>query len=390
MRIAIDLLSEPKNGTGVSRYAKNLISGLSRIDRSNKYLILTNEENNDRFFVQADNFKYIIIKYTFGSRILRRLYECFLIPFMLMRGGNKVDVIHSVNNVIPFVFGMKKIVTVHDVAFALFPRLRFKGLKKIFYRIFTGSSIKAADRIIAVSERTKKDILSNYNIEAGKINVIPLGCDEFMEKVDHDKINEIKRKYGIQCRYVLTVGIIEPLKNMGASVRAFSEYLKTYNDRDMKLVIVGHKEKEYARMKELVRSLGIEDRVIFTGYVTENELKALYAGAELFLFLSLYEGFGLPVLEAMASGLPVIASNIDPIYSFASSQVLVDPNDLDGIASQMNRIITDERVKGTLMERARRQALEYSWENCAKQTLKVYETLHIQDAGAKGRALLID
>lgn len=372
MKILLDLLSEPPQGTGVSRYAKNLIKEFAAEKSSDEFIVVTSISSKDRFYVDAKNIKWVTIN--INGRFFKRLYEIFLLPARLFLMGIKFDVVHSVNNVIPLFTRAKNITTIHDVIFLKYKGKRFKGLKEWFYKIFVLLAAKSSDRILTVSEKSKKDIVSAYGLNENKVEVVGLGCDEFLDfKADESGILAIKSKFNIKGDYFLTVGNIEPIKNIKSVIEAFVIYKK--KNPKMKLVIVGHKKDAYLEIIGTVKSADIEDALIFTGYVPEQDLKYLYSGATVFVFLSLAEGFGLPVLEAMASGLPVIVSDIDPINTFAGTQIFVDPLNINKIALEMERLINDRELRRSLAQKGKEEASKYIWRECAKKTLNIYRQL---------------
>jgi glycosyltransferase involved in cell wall biosynthesis len=221
---------------------------------------------------------------------------------------------------------------------------------------------------------TKCDLIERYGTEPDKITVVYPGYDEatFQPVRDEEVIEAVKARYGIAGDYILFVGTLQPRKNLIRLVKAFADCRSPI--ADCRLVIAGKKGWLYQEIFRRVEELGLEKKVVFTGYVPEGDLPALLSGAHLFVFPSLYEGFGLPVLEAMACGTPVVCSNASSLPEVAGDAALmVDPLDVEGLATAMERVLSDEELRAELTERGFKQARKFSWERCARETLAVLE-----------------
>jgi glycosyltransferase involved in cell wall biosynthesis len=378
LRIVLDLLADPEKGTGVSRYARNLVNNLAEVDHTNEYLLILNRESEGKYRVKAPNFKYKTVRCTFGSPALIRMYELFVLPLYLFF-FYRADIVHSVNNVLPLLLPrFKKIVTIHDVLF-MKHKDRYGGIKQVFYRLLVALSARNADIIITDSESSKKDIISYLKIDESKISVIDLGCDEFIPNIPEGRIDNVKGKYGIRSPYILTVGNLDPLKNIKTAILAFADYLRSYKDKDVVLVVAGNKERMFMELEKIVSNRGLTGKVVFTGYVPEEDLKALYKGAAVFLFLSLSEGYGLPPLEAMAAGIPVIASGVEPVAGIVSSQILVDPLDISEVSESIHKVLSDKNISRPMIEKGRKEASSHLWPECAVKTHEIYNMLSHDD-----------
>jgi glycosyltransferase involved in cell wall biosynthesis len=231
--------------------------------------------------------------------------------------------------------------------------------------------LRAADAVIAVSECTKRDAIRFYRIPEEKITVIYEGVNPRFRPASPEAIAAVRARYGLPERFILYVGTIEPRKNLTTLLEAFHHLLATY---DLRLVIVGKKGWLYERFFRRLRELGLENRVLFTGYVPDEDLPAIYSAADLFVFPSLYEGFGLPVLEAMACGTPVICSNTSSLPEVAGdAALLVDPTDARALTGAMEQVLTNERLWATLRAKGMERARGFTWEKAAYRTWEVYQ-----------------
>ena len=292
-----------------------------------------------------------------------------LFPVDEILGG--VDLYHATNLVMPPLKRAKGVLTVYDLTFMLFPEYHVKGMQAFAsdMRKFVGR----ADRIIAISEHTKRDIVELLDVPAEKIRVTLLAADEKFRVLDKDAAqHEVLAKYGIDREYILYTGTLEPRKNVPALVRAF-HMLKREAKIPHRLVLAGKKGWLYDRIFAEVRELGLEDEVIFTGYVPDDDLPYLYNGADLFAYPSIYEGFGIPPLEAMACGCPVVASNSSSLPEVVGDAgVMVDPHDEAALAEAMGKVLADSALAASLREKGLDRSRLFSWERCARETLEVY------------------
>jgi len=285
------------------------------------------------------------------------------------------DVLFVPAHVLPLVHPPRSVVTIHDLGYLHFPRAH-RLLDRLYLDLSTRFNARAAAHIIADSQATKRDLVERYGVEPSKISVIYPGYDEeaFQPLREREAIEAVKTRYGIAGDYILFVGTIQPRKNLVRLMEAFS--LLKRQAADLQLVIAGKKGWLYEAIFRRVEELGLEGQVVFTGYVADEDLPALFSGARLFVFPSLYEGFGLPVLEAMACGVPVVCSNASSLPEVADDAALLfDPLDVVGMAAAMERVLGDERLRAKLVERGLKRARGFSWEKCARQTLAVLESV---------------
>jgi glycosyltransferase involved in cell wall biosynthesis len=236
---------------------------------------------------------------------------------------------------------------------------------------------RQADLVIVPSETTKADVVDQLQIDPGRIAVIPWGCDErFQPQEDPTRLALVRRKYRLPGRYVLFVGTLEPRKNLTTLLKAYAMLRAGGQDEDAKLVVVGRKGWLYDEVFETVRALALHRDVLFTDFVDDADLPDLYRGASLFVLPSFYEGFGLPILEAMASGVPVIASNTSSMPEVAGeAALLIDPRNPQAMAEAMAGVLADEQLRKTMTQRGLARAQCFTWESVAQKTLALYAAL---------------
>lgn len=269
---------------------------------------------------------------------------------------------------IPFLKKGKNIVTIHDIVPLFSPDMCMDGVSEYFNRLKSDSS--GFDMFIAVSANTKKDIINYLNIQEDKIRVIYEAPDERYRPIRD--LSGFRAKYGLN-KFVLFVGTLEPRKNIPNLIKAFAMLKRT----DYQLVIAGKKGWKYADIFKLVEDRGLNDRIRFIGYIGDEELPELYSAADLFVYPSLYEGFGLPPLEAMACGTPVIVSNRSSLPEVVGDAgILVDPEEIDDIAGAMERLLQKTSLREELSGRGLQQAGKFSWQRCARETMSLYKEIY--------------
>ncbi len=283
--------------------------------------------------------------------------------------GPRADLWHFTNYVAPPT-GRPFVLSVLDLSFVRHPEFT-EPANLEYLRRFVPDSLERANQIVAISQATKDAIVDEFGTPSGKIRVTPLAADpSFGQPVSEEQLARVQDKYGIEGDYFLAVGTLEPRKNLRNLLLAFAGIRKHTSEQ---LVVVGGQGWLFDETKELLRKLGLGDRVIFTGYAPAGELPALYAGAKLFVFPTFYEGFGIPVLEAMLAGTPVICSNTSSLPEVAGAAALYfDPNDTKALELALRRTLQDEPLRTRLAEAGREQAAQFSWERTAELTLAAY------------------
>ena len=370
----IGIISERLNRplTGVGNYTYYLIKELSKIyDKRDVYLI---NYRDDKIFTDLNK---ITIKAPFKNISKNSYYLWHLyLQLKLKKNNLNLDIIHSPENASLFVKlkHQKKIITVLDIIAYLFPE-SVTLITRLRYKLLLSRTLRTADKITAISNSTKKDLISYFNVPEEKIKVIPLAADEKFEVLNNEKINEVKQKFNLKYPFILYVGGLAIHKNIPTLIKAFYKIKK--KGIQNKLVIAGEKGWKYKEIFETIDKLNLQKDVIFTGYVLDEDLPALYNAADLFVYPSLYEGFGLPPLEAMACGCPVITSNTSSLPEVVGDAgIMIDPHDVDGLADAMHEVLTNDGLREDMIKRGLERAKMFSWEKCAKETLKVYAEVY--------------
>lgn len=368
MRIAIDAHSVGTKLAGNESYAVNLIEALAQIDNANTYtLYVTTDEARKRFHNRWPNFK---VRSTLPHTPLIR------IPLTLSAElrKNPVDVLHVQFTSPPFC-PCPVVVSIHDLSFEHLPET-FKRRSRTQLKLTVRHSARRAARILSLSEHGRRDLIETYGISPDHIDVIPLAApDHFCPVTDNRELQRVRHNYGIDGEYILAVGSIQPRKNLGRLIKAFASLRADGSaDKLPKLVLVGKPAWLYDETLRTLDQTGVKEAVILTGYVPEADLPALYSGALCFAYPSYFEGFGLPPLEAMKCGAPVIVGNRTSLPEVVGDAALqVDPFDVDAIAAALKRLLHDEQLRSELSRKGRERARAFSWRETAAQTLKVYE-----------------
>lgn len=368
MRIAIDAHSVGAKLGGNESYAVNLIEALAQIDDVNEYtLYVTTAEAHDRFHRRWPNFK---VRTTLPHTPLIR------IPLTLSAELRKhpVDVLHVQFTAPPFC-PCPVVVSIHDLSFEHLPDT-FRRRSRTQLRLTVRHSAKRAAKILTLSEHTRSDIIDIYGIEPSRIRAIPLAAPaHFLPVADNRELQRVRHTYGIDGQYILSVGSIQPRKNLPRLVKAYASLRGKYDENELpKLVLVGKCAWLYDETLRTLEQTGIAQSVILTGYVPESDLPALYSGALCFVYPSYFEGFGLPPLEAMKCGAPVIVGNRTSLPEVVGDAALtVDPYDETAIAGAIERLINDSDLRRELSVKGQSRAEEFDWRETARQTLQVYE-----------------
>lgn len=381
MKIAFDaqpLLSGTKSGVGFCE--DGLVTALLKQYPENEYVLeyfsLRNHGVKEEILKKYTEKGATLVPCKWFPGSLYRMASAFLpVPYAMMFPKKK-QLTHFFNYYIPPFTRGKKVVTVHDMVVKACPEtVRKKTLW--FLRRTLKASIRRADHIVTDSEFSKKEILKYYNVPEDKISVVYCGVDfdRFKPLEDKELLNKVKEKYGINKEYFLYLGTLEPRKNLVRLVQAYAEAKKGKEDFPY-LILAGGKGWMYEEIFHTVQTLGLEQDVLFTGYVADEEVPVLMAGAFAFCFPSVYEGFGMPVLEAMACGTPVLTSKDSSMEEIAGEEtVLVDAMSVEDIAKGLVRLFEDVELRMKLSEQGLSKVKEYTWEAGAKQLMQVYEEL---------------
>jgi glycosyltransferase involved in cell wall biosynthesis len=376
MRIAIDYTAAIRQGAGIGAYVRNLVTAMLAQDTSNQYTLLTSgRSTKERSFPQAENVRGR--NFLIPDRYLNVLWYRWQVPFPPALFSGPTDIYHGPDFVLP-PLGKKirKVVTIHDLAFLEHPEYAVPSLAA-YLRKVVPEAVKAADIVVTISHEVSRTLIEHFQIPQEKLAVIPPGVGKSFHRITDPIILDATRyKFGLKNPLVLAVGTLEPRKNHLGLIKAFYQAQKKKNGPAM-LAIAGGQGWLYEETKRMVDELKLDKKVRFLGRVSDLELMALYSIADLFAFPSFFEGFGIPPLEAMACGTPVITSNISSLPEFASdAALLVNPQNTDEIAQAIMRLLEDEQLYRELQEKGYQRAKQYTWEMSARKMLYVYNQIY--------------
>jgi glycosyltransferase involved in cell wall biosynthesis len=366
MKIAVYADEMAKRGeSGVKNYSIEIVKELLRIDDKNEYTLYSRENIEDKI---APYKARIVCKWPW-----MRKWAFFV--FALLVQNDQPDVVFMPIQTFPFLIVAKKrpktVVTVHDVAFLFFPH-HFNFWKRQYLRFNTRRAVRLADRIIVPSEATKRDLVRSYKVPECKIKVVYHGVSKDLQGLaqkNDPRVNGLSKG----CPYILFVGAIQPRKNIVRLVKAF-DMLKKTGKYEHKLIICGGKGWLYWKVFDAIRLSAFHDDIIVVGDAGNDLLASLYAGADLLVMPSLYEGFGLPVLEAMSFGVPVICANNSSLSEIADDAALLfDGYSAAEIYRKMDKVLGNRKVRDELSVKGLRRVREFSWEKAARETLEVLE-----------------
>ncbi len=365
MRIAIDI--RKLHDFGVGTYVRNLIRHLARLDRDTQYIFLCQRE--DRRLVQALGNNFRAVPERSGPYSLT---EQLMVPFDL--GRTRATLFHAPHYVLPPLAPCRSIVTIHDCIHLRFPQYLPNRLAHAYARAQLWAATRRASRILTVSESSKQDILRFCRVPEAKVTVIYNAIDErFSIEPTEDEMVRVRERYQLPKRFVMYAGNVKPHKNLERLIDAFV-LLRRSGLNDLGLLITGSEISRYAILRRAVHRCNLHKHVRFLGYQPEETLAVLYRLADVFVFPSLCEGFGLPPLEAMASGTPVVASNTSSLPEvLGDAAVLIDPYDPESIADGMRRVLENEDLRTNLCTRGFARVQEFSWEQSVKRTRQIYE-----------------
>lgn len=360
MRIGFDVSALVKEAAGIGQCIINLIDNIMDIDTENEYFLFTYDKIKLPFSLKKN---WSIVDY--GGAKHKQIRYFTALPQILKK--MKIEVFFGTRHYLPpFNSRIRYVALVHDLIPLRMPELFTKKHLQRF-KIFTAICKHQADSYIAVSEATKADILDYMKIPEEKIQVIYEGAGtNFTPERDVAAIKETMERFGIEGDYLLCLSTVEPRKNMLRTIQAYEQYVLK-NELPYKLVIVGGKGWNNGEIYDYVKEHNLSGNVIFTGYVSNEDVKNIYAGATVFIYASLYEGFGIPVLEAMQSGVPVITSNVSSMPEVAGDAcILVDPYKIDEIKNAIIKVLDSKELQNEMREKGITQAKKFSWRKCSE------------------------
>lgn len=353
---------------GISNYIYHILKYVPRLDPRNQYVAFVGD---GRALTGLDSPNLVGAVNALQAQIVpaRILWEQAFQPLSLR--ARDIDLIHCPMHVVPFLSGRKKVVTVHDLAFLAFPSVH-KQWNRLYLTLFTRWSVAQADRIIAVSESTRRELSRLLRVPLSKVTVVHNGVDSRFRPALPETVQSFRNKSGLPDRFILFLGTLEPRKNVETLVRAFA-MARPDLPEGMKLVLAGGKGWGYEAIFRLVEQLELGGQVLFPGFVADADLPELYSAAEVFAYPSIYEGFGLPPLEAMACGTPVLASNVSSVPEVVGDAgLLVNPKDPAALAENIVRLAADSALRASLTKKGLERARRFSWEMTAAGTVAVY------------------
>jgi len=372
MRIGMVLsgLTGKARRAGVARYAHCLLSALAQVDDRNSYALFLHPHNARDFAHLPARWRRVVLPL---PRPEARYLEQIVLPPLLY--GSRLDVVHYPVLAPALAYGGPSVVTVHDLTNQLFPR-RADLRSWIYYRHVLRMGASRASSVIAVSRNTRDDIIRLWGLAHERVEVIYEAASPAFD-------GQPARPSRAEERYFLAVGTVEPNKNFARLLEAYAAARSRLPD-DTALVVVGQPGWQYDGLLRSTRELGLNGSVRFIGHVPDVELADLYSGALAFVYPSLYEGFGLPPLEAMACGAPVIASRASSLPEVVGEAgLMVDPLDVEDIAAAMVRVASDPALREAMRSAGRARARRFSWEECARRTLAVLERAATQGKGTE-------
>jgi len=351
--------------TGTENYSLFLIRALLQLDRNNRYRLYFNQPPAPGLFATVENAEIRTMPFPRLWTHVRLSWEMATKP---------PDVLFVPAHVLPLVHPRRSVVTVHDLGYLYYPQAHTRWARW-YLQWATCYNARAAAHVIADSQATKRDLIEHCHAPPDKVTVVYPGYDvSFAPARDSARLAAVRERHQIPGTYVIYVGTLQPRKNLARLLDAFA--VLSEQTSAVHLVIAGRKGWLYEPLFARVHQLGLEERVHFTGYVPQEDLPALIAGARAFVLPSLYEGFGLPVLEAMACGTAVICSNASSLPEVAGdAAIMVNPHDTGQLVHALHRILDDDQLRRELAQKGLRQVKRFSWQKCAQQTMEVLQAV---------------
>ncbi len=364
MRIAID--ARKLRDFGIGTYIRNILIELSRRDQATEYVVLCRPDDLESGEVLGRNFRMVP-----ETAPTYSVAEQFRIPLALAR--ERVQLVHEPHYVLPPAIRCRSVVTIHDCIHLMFPQYLPSRLAFAYAKASMWSATRTADRVLTVSEASKRDILRFFDIPPERVEVIYNAIDErFLGAADPTRMDLTRQRYQLDHPFVLYVGNIKPHKNVERLVEAFA-LARRHAPDDLKLIIIGDELSKYPVLRQSVHRHKLDKHVRFLGFQPQETLAAFYRLARAFVFPSLYEGFGLPPLEAMACGTPVVTSNVSSLPEVAGgAALLVDPYDAEAIAGGIVSAVTDEAVRHDLIAKGLARAHDFSWKQSVAKIHEIY------------------
>ncbi len=368
VRIAIDV--RKLNDYGVGTYVRNLVEQLALLDHDTEYVLMCKPDDLEFAQRLGPNFRAMVD--ASGQYSVR---EQISIPTHLLRTSPQL--FHTPHYVLPVLTPCRSIVTIHDCIHLVFPQYLQGRIARTYARSAFWTAVHRASRILTVSEASKRDILRFFSVAPEKVTVIYNAiADRFYDEPPEEEMAQVQERYQLHERFVMYAGNVKPHKNLERLIDAFVLLRQNATYDDLKLLITGSEISTYAPLRRAVHRYNLHKHVRFLGYQSEQTLAVLYRLADVFVFPSLYEGFGLPPLEAMASGTPVVVSNVSSLPEVVGDAgVLVNPYDVTSIADGIRRVLDDAVLRDTLRTRGVARARSFSWPASVKRIHDIYQEI---------------
>lgn len=376
MKVGINAQKLLSKDTGVGIYTTRLIENLIIAEQEVDFVLFSSYGIDLPREYLRDGVELILSPFPLNSNSLRIIWEQSVLPMRVKKCG--CDIFHYPDHTASLLMGVNPtIITVHDLAFLRFPQT-FDLARAIYKKMVINRSVGIANRIIAVSSFTKHEIVNLLDVDPDKVSIVYNGVSPMFRELDREEARD-RLSYlipGLKKDYLLFVGTLEPRKNIITLIHSYN-LLRKQGKIDAQLVIVGSRGWLYDKMFKEIDKSSLADDILFTGYVTNEQLVMLYNGANFLIYPALYEGFGLPVLEAMACGIPVITSDRSSLSEVAGNAAMkIDPNSEEDIADAMAKLYQDKELREKYRQRGLERAKMFSWKETARQTLEVYKQVY--------------
>ncbi len=361
--------------TGVGRYTSNLCKSILETDGKNNYFLYSPGQMGIVISTDRTRIQFKKSGLALKNNTLRILWEQVTLPYYSM--NDRLDLFHYTDHSLSILQRTHPaIITVHDIAYVRFPQLLNKS-RQIYKKYILNMSIKRADIIVADSYSTKRDIINYFRIKEEKIKVVYPGVESRFRPIRN--VEEYRLKNNLPSKMILNVGTLEPRKNVVTLIKAFKK-LKELAFKNYKLVIAGDKGWLYKQIFDEIKSSDLQKEVLFLGIVEDEDLPMLYNCADIFVYPSLYEGFGLPPLEAMACGIPVITSNTSSLPEVVDNAgIMVDPDDVNSLCEAMYNVLKDKELWNHMSKKGLDRAKLFSWKDSAKKILEIYDEVLLKN-----------
>jgi glycosyltransferase involved in cell wall biosynthesis len=373
LRVALNaqLLSSAATyrSAGINRVIHRFLTALPGVPGDERYLVYAPYSPANRELLAAPRVRSRLTRLPIDRPPVRIAWEQSVLPLELAR--ERPDLLHALGFVSPIAWRGRTVVTVYDLSFLRFPEV-YRWANRTYLSALTPPSLRRADRVITISEDARRDVIDLCGVAPEKVTPILLAADERFSPASPDAIAAFRQRQRLPERFVLYQGTLQPRKNVETLVRAYAR-LRGQGSDDHILVLAGARGWHDESVFELTHQLGLDDAVRFPGFVPDDELALWYSSATVFAFPSRFEGFGLPLLEAMACGTPVVSSNASSLPEVVGDAgLLVDPSDVDGLAVALRDLMDDEPRRNALSAAGLARAATFSWQRMASETVQVY------------------